>query len=117
MLEILPVEMHHHLPENEFAFSSVRCPSLTLNSGVARMRLSNPKSYTRVLMGTCGSGQSPANAAQCFRPRASHVTSVGIARRAGVWSGIRPLAFEYHNPTRPSPQTRFSVATPGSTLA
>jgi len=28
-----------HRPENEFAFSSVRCRSLTLNSGVARTRL------------------------------------------------------------------------------
>ena len=26
-----------HLPENKFDFSSVRCPSLTSNSGVARM--------------------------------------------------------------------------------
>ncbi len=45
----IAVEIHQHLPENEFVFSSVRSLSLTLNSGVARVRLNNPRPYTRVL--------------------------------------------------------------------
>ena len=35
------------VPESEFAFSSVRVPSLTLNSGVARMRLDCETSVRR----------------------------------------------------------------------
>jgi len=39
MLEIFRVVIRWHPPESEFAFSSARVPSLTLNFGVARTRL------------------------------------------------------------------------------
>ena len=39
LLVIFRVELRWHPRENEFAVSSVGCPSFTLNSGVARMRL------------------------------------------------------------------------------
>jgi hypothetical protein len=45
------------------------------------------------------------------------VISTGIARRAGVWSGTRPSAFQYHSPTRPSPRIRYSVPTEYSLLS
>lgn len=37
MFAIFRVEIHQHRPENEFAFTPRRVPSLTLNSVVIRM--------------------------------------------------------------------------------
>jgi Aldehyde dehydrogenase family len=61
--------------------------------------------------GTCGLKRSPADAEPDSQPQGSPVTSVGIVRRTGAWSGTRasapPLAQLAHSVTR----TRFSIAT------
>ena len=82
--------------------------TLTLTTKISRSMF---LSHTRD--GDLRLGRSPADAGRCFRPRFSPVTSGGIARRAGVWLGTRPSAFQHHSPTRPSPRIRFSVRTTG----